>query len=436
MVHSVLLVGVATICAAQDAPEEPSLAERESHADFIWFGYAIAPCGDWDSDGAGDFLVGAPRESIRWDPDHVEPRPSIRLISGAKGRVLFTASGGAGFGSSVAVLGDLDGDGKSEFASGSTGSEAWICSGADGSIVRTFASPFPELARATSEGSIVVSPGDLDGDGSADLVISWRAWIDGFLGKLRVHSGKTGDELYVIAGADGPGIQRLFALSDLNGDGAPDWGFTWPLGGYAEPAIVKCVSGKDGSELFSLVPQRPTSSAGLSLAAIGDLNGDGLSELAMGACELSGTEALDEGQTSRYAVGEVQIFSGADGARLVRHSEKNASPVYGRAVAGGADLDGDGIPDYAVTEHEDCWRSVERGRVCVYSGKDHTLFRELYGKAWEDLGACLALIGDVDRDGVSDLAVGCVHDYIGSYDPGRVLVVSAKSGKKLYYVPP
>jgi hypothetical protein len=433
VVKAGLLLGTVLPCAAGQRPAAEQPHGREDH---IWFGYAIAPIGDWDGDAAGDFLVGAPRESIHWGDDRVEPRASIRALSGARGKVLFVCSAGAGFGSSIAVLGDLDGDGKLEFASGSTTGSAWVCSGADGSVVRTLEGPFPELARPTARGAFVASPGDLDGDGFGDLVISWHAWIDGPLGKLRVHSGRTGDQLYAIEGVEGPMVQRVFALSDLNGDGVTEWGFTSPLAGYSDPAIAKVVSGRDGSDLYSLVPQRPTASAGLTLASIGDLTGDGVSELALGACELSGTEVLDPGQKPRDPAGEVQVFSGRSGSRLSLHSEEVASATYGRAIAGGADLDADGVPDYAVTEHEDRWRNVERGRICLYSGKDHSLIREVYGKSWEDFGVSVALLGDVDRDGLSDIAVGCMHDYVGSYDPGRVLVVSGKSGKKLYYVPP
>ena len=431
-----LLVAVAIQTGAPlTEGQDREVAAREAHADSIWFGYALAALGDLDGDGAGDFLVGAPRESIRWTPERVEPRPSIRAVSGARGRVLFVSTAGEGFGSSIAVLGDLDGDGKPEFASGSSTSSAWICSGADGSIMREIQSPFPMLAKPVPTGSIVASPGDFDGDGSPDLIVSWHqvediGWVRG---KVRSYSGVTGEELYGAWRIDGPKIERLFDLPDLNGDGARELGLAWPTA----PATVKVLSSKDGKELFTLVPRRRSGTAkGLSLAAIGDLTGDGTPELAFGACDVVASELLEPGQTSSRPAGEVVIVSGRDGSTIRQLVEPKASPMFGRAVAGGTDFDGDAVPDYVVTEYEDRDRNVECGRLCFYSGKDHSLIREVYGRTFENLGASLALIGDVDRDGVSDAAVGCMYDYPGSYEPGRVLVLSGKTGKKLRFVPP
>jgi len=430
-------LGLAVLLASAQpiAGQKHSIADAEAHADHIWFGYAIVPFGDWDGDGAGDFLVGAPRESIRWTSDRVEPRPSVRLISGARKEVLFVSTGGLGFGTSIAVLGDLDGDGKPEFASGSTTSSAWVCSGADGGVVREIGSPFPSHEKPLPAGSIVAGPGDIDGDGSPELVVSWHQYDDSnwVQGKVRVYSGASGEELDGAWRIDGPWIERMFELPDLNGDGVRELGLAWPTA----PATVKVLSAKDGAELFTLVPQgRPTTARGVTVASIGDLTGDGTPELALGACELVASELLEPGQSSSRPSGEILIVSGRDGSTIRRHAEQNASPLYGRAIAGGADFDGDAIPDHVVTEYEDRDRNVERGRICFYSGKDHSLIREVYGRTFENLGATVALIGDVDRDGVSDVAVGCMYDYVGSHNPGRVLVLSGKSGKKLYYVPP
>lgn len=435
LISALALAFVVQAATSSDVQETPTDPDPEAHADFIWFGSVIAAVGELDDDGAGDFLVGAPRESIRWTPERVEPRPSIRAISGARGRVLFVSTGGPGFGSSIAVLGDIDGDGKSEFASGSTTASAWICSGVDGSIVRQIPSPFPQLVKPLPTVSVAACPGDVDGDGSPDLAVSWHqvheeGWVRG---KMRLYAGASGEELDSAWRIDGLGMERLFELEDLNADGVRELGLMWPT----MPATVKVVSGKNRTELFTLVPRHPPVPARLlALASIGDLTGDGTPELAFGTSDLAGSELLEPGQRSSRASGEIQIVSGRDGSTIRRHAEANASPTFGRAVAGGADLDGDEVPDYVVTEYEDLERNVERGRICFYSGVDHRLIREVYGRTFEDLGAAVALVGDLDRDNVSDVVVGCMHDFAGSYNPGRVLVFSGRTGKKLYYFPP
>ena len=164
-------------------------------------------------------------------------------------------------------------------------------------------------------------------------------------GQVHVYSGATGGLFYsVLTPAPHDGFGRLIRdLGDLDGDGFHDFGVHANQWGDA-----LCIySGWDGSMIHYWQGIGPGGygNRGQSIMAIGDADGDCVNEILVG----------DPGYTDAAGirVGATFLYSGSTGSILARIE---VPPVpngdggsFGAAVAGGADLDGDGIADFCAT---------------------------------------------------------------------------------------
>lgn len=281
----------------------------------------------------------------------------------------------------------------------------------------------------------VASIGDVNNDGVPDFVVGAPQQMVGDVfqsGQAFVISGADGLRIHTLDNpvldgstpgfpANAPSMFANFGwavagMDDVNGDGVPDVAVGAPfqqVGGLFDVGRVFVFSGRNG-RLLDVVDNPGTApeqveggSFGWALTTVGDLNGDGVRDLAVGAPTVQGPRSQ----------GRAFVFSGATGDALrvldnpTAPTSSNFFAFFGGSVAGVGDLNGDGVEDVAVGAPD---QDGGRGRVYVYSGVlaadgSTVVLGELRNPVTTNggsFGDALALVGDVDGDGVADLAVG------------------------------
>jgi hypothetical protein len=307
------------------------------------FGDAVGSVGDANGDGFGDILVGD-----TW----YEAVPGVQtgrawLFSGADGQVLYTLDAPLvddGLGSAMCGLGDLDGDGKSDFAvSARTATNGmvpndgavYVRSGGDGHLLFALTATAAGVTAVSYFGSALANAGDLNGDGKSDLLVGApRDSTAGPLGgRVLAYSGADGAFLWEASGSikDGALGTSVAPAGDVNGDGVPDAiaGATqFPLG----PGYAYVLSGVDGSLIHVVVGDQFAVLFGLAVGTAGDFNSDGKSEFMVG----------------RAGFGEgVRVYDGATATLLFDLQSTTVFGGYGGALDA-ADLNQDGTLDLVI----------------------------------------------------------------------------------------
>lgn len=360
-----------------------------------WAGFSVAGGGDVNHDGVGDILIG----SIRLGGGGNPPGPGrVTIVSGATGEVLHTISGHTTisyFGASVAFIGDVNGDSADDFIVGapyelSYAGRAYVYSGADGSQLYRFSGDSPGLGF----GVAVAGLGDVDGDGVPDIGITGPG----------ISGGAGGPRVYVLSGRDGSRLWTFFVgtlntnnrsiadAGDIDGDGHADILVCGSAG------FILIYSGRDGYLLsvFSQADYPNVDGFGSSVACLGDINGDDVSDIAVGA-----TSGL---------VGHVLVLSGSDGAALFTLTDSRTNSGFGRTVASAGDVNGDHVPDLIVGAPAGAPDTL--GAAYVYSGRDGCILQRFDATDQNDqIGWAAAGAGDINGDGFDDFVIGAYgHD--------------------------
>lgn len=293
------------------------------------------------------------------------------------------------FGRSVAFLGDLAGDGVPVIAVGahgensSTGAVYLLRLNPDGTANSVATTKIdgsgvnePSLSAGVQFGYSVANIGDIDGDGVDDLAIGARLHAAG------PYASSGG--LYVVR---------------MNSDGTAK-----------------------GSEFVQAAGLETGDYFGASVAGIGDIDGDGINDIAVGA------PGDDDGGSARGAA--YVVFLNADGtakgtpAKISQVANTTNLDRFGTSVAGLGDIDGDGNFEVAIGAYGDDTGGSQRGAVHIVSvsrtgavqGTPVTIANGLGGLPASTLadddrfGSEVASIGDLNGDGIPDLAIGAIGD--------------------------
>jgi hypothetical protein len=257
-------------------------------------------------------------------------------------------------------------------------------------------------------GTSAAGIGDVNGDGIPDYAIGGHAHPEGrYRGAVWVHSGSDHSILYTLRGEeDGDGFgKRVSAIGDVSGDGVTDLLVVSAGAGYTPArgeAFADVHSGSDGSVLFRVdgVHWFAGGDSGAKSAPVGDVNGDGRDDFLALAWPRPCVEP-----------GTIAMISGANGSSLwkVEASTSNGKGRVPQSAASGPDMDGDGIRDVFVGEIGLTWDI--HGVVRVLSGRTGAILETMPGDI-RTFGSAVALLPDTDGDGKEEIVVASMGSQV------------------------
>jgi len=403
------------------------------------FGASLAALGDVNGDMIPDWAVGSPDAPSTLGMISQAGRVQIFTGPSGTPLIPFGGLSGSAandhFGTSVAGTVDLDGDGILEIVVGAPDADPTPAL-ADAGQVKVIETTgltvltLDGLAANDGFGRAVAVLGDLDNDGRNEFAVSApeRDVPTSNVGEVRVYSGASvtgqiytvGMTSFLFTGSVSDQFgTSLAAAGDVNNDGVPDLVvgtiFDEPAGGSSNGSVI-VISGANGTVLWTKFGTDNNDQLGTSVAGIGDVNNDGFDDVAAGA-----PEADPNGSSS----GEVLVLSGANGNVLMTLEGSETSDDFGDAVSGIGDVDGDGVPDLVVgaTLADPVGAPTDCGTATVFSGASGTQITVLRGAAASDhFGAGIGAPGDVDGDGIVDILVGAPDANPGGADAGQATI--------------
>lgn len=382
------------------------------------FGWTGRRVGDMDQDGVIDFITTAPTHKNGSGKIYVYSSATGDLLQSVTGQP------GERLGNSAVGVGDIDGDGIPEFAAGAPGSggvgAVYVYSGKDASVVHSLVG----TKKAAQFGYEVSELGDFNGDDCPDFFVGELAG-DGLAkgsGRGIVYSGRDASQIFELKGEragdsfgnaagatqikpgefllaigaqnagpskrgrvyvyhvrDGKPEKRFMIEGDSNSvnlgqmfisfpgdlddDGIPDVYASDFSDNTAARGGGKVVvhSGADGRELLVIHGKIPGEGLGTSPSDAGDVDGDGVGDLVIGAWQ---------NRQGAPSGGKVYLHSCGKNGKLLRSwTCKQSGDTLGFDACGIGDVDGDGYVDFLLTSAWSNKLGPKTGRVFIIAGE-------------------------------------------------------------------
>ena len=434
-------------------------------------GYSVSTAGDINGDGVSDLLIGAPWHTSITGRSYVVFGGSgvgssgLVVLSGLNGSMGFKLDGEATIefsGYSVDAAGDINCDGVADLLIGaychaSCAGRSYVVFGGPGvggsGLVALSGlngnNGFKLDGETTNDcsGYSVSGIVDINGDGVSDLLIG-----------AYYHASQVGRS-YVVFGGLGVGSSGLVMLSGLNGnngfkldgEATSDWSGSSVsaedingdgvsdllIGAYKHanatgrsyvvfggPGVggsgLVALSGLNGSTGFKLDGESSSDWSGYSVSTAGDINGDGVADLLIGAphhANNTGCSYVVFGGPGVGGSGLVAL-SGLNGSTGFKLDGEASGDYSGWSVSTAGDINGDGVSDLLIGAYghmSNTGRSyvvfggpaVSGSGLLTLSGLNGSTGFKLDGEASPDCsGYSVSAAGDINGDGVSDLLIG------------------------------
>lgn len=473
-------------------------------------GRSVSAAGDINGDGVDDVIIGA----FLADPNGNASGRSYVVFGSTNGFAspiaLSTLNGSNGFvlngeveadraGWSVAAAGDVNGDAIDDliigaiFASpnGNRSGRSYVVFGSD----QGFSSPFELTALNGSNGFVlngealddesgqsVSGAGDINGDGIDDLIIgapfadpngtdSGRSYVvfgseNAFSNPFELSSlnGSNGVMIDGEAADDYSGAS-VSAAGDINGDGIDDLAigafFADPNGnasgrsyvvfgsasGFSSPLNLSSLNGSNG---FALNGESAGNQSGKSLSGAGDINGDGIGDLIIGAARTD-PDGNESGR-SYVVFGSADGFPGSldlsslDGSSGFILDGDGPLDRFGTSVSAAGDFNFDGLDDLIVGADSADGSGNASGRSYVVFGSDDPFSNPfsvsminglngvvLNGELMNDMsGESVSGSVDINGDGIDDVIIGARGADPNGSSSGRTYVVFGQRGDLIF----
>ncbi|MCD4813829.1 integrin alpha [bacterium] len=414
----------------------------------VWFGHSIGNAGDVNGDGYGDVIVSALNYN---NGESGEGRAFIYQgsSSGLDTNPIWVTEGNqidAKYGCSVSSAGDVNGDGYSdvivgalEYDNGETNEgRAYVYHGSSSGLTSNAVWTAESNQTSAQLGYCLASAGDVNGDGYGDVMLGVPYYDTGLsnIGNVFIFHGKS-DGLSTIADQilEGTLADEFFGFSvstagDVNGDGFCDIVVGSPQYSNGETnegrayVYLGNASGVGASPAWTVESNQANAQLGYSVACTGDVNGDGYSDILLGApyYDNQGRVYLHTGSASGLDSNSLWF---ADGGQV--------NSQFGYSVSSAGDVNGDGFSDVIIGEPLYDNGQTDEGRAFLYLGHAGGLssvadWSQESDQTNAQYGHSVASAGDVNSDGYSDVVVGAnLYDGTQSNE-GRVYIYHGGSG--------